>query len=415
MSEKSLEQIAFEMGTVMLNDTVSFDKKLQDIIPILSDYLKAAKCSIMLINRDEMTVEVRAATNQAIMGFSRNLSDVTISTRAIIDDKPFHVGSGKRSFFDTLDSSRYKSDYSLSIPIKHLDKKLGVINFTDFEATVDVDKETEQRAVELIKHFAAYLYAVMSREELQAKVGQLEGAVHELRNMNELRANLTGFLMHGLKGPISTIVANLDMMGYDPLTAEQAECLNLATEDVYRMQNMIMDMLDVMKMEEGSIAVYRADADIRMVIEREASSFSNLLARRNIELSLDVVPHVSYIDESLIGRVVVNVLRNAISHTPDGGSIIISASYCDDPKETIVSISDQGNGVPMDMRNKIFEKYCSGGDDIIALETGSGMGLTFCKLVVEAHGGHIWVEDAESGGAKFVFTLPETLTGKGLK
>jgi|GEM_PF-1872585 len=415
MSEKSLEQITFEMGTVMLNDPVALDNKLKDIVPILSDYLRAAKCSIMLINYEDMTVEVRAATNPEIIGFSRKLSDVTISTRAIIDDKPFHVGSGKRSFFDPLDASRYNTDYSLSVPVKHMNKKLGVINFTDFEAEGDLDDETERRAVALIKHFAAYLYAVLGREQLEAKVGRLEEAIRELNRMNEMKSALTGYIMRELKGPISTIVANLDMMGYDALTPEQAECLGLATEDVYRMQNMVMDMLDVMKMEEGDIAIYRADADIRTVIEREAAAFTNILARRDVELRIDVASHVSYIDESLIGRVVVNILRNAVSYTPDGGVITVSAYYNEDPKETLVSVSDQGKGVPADMRDRIFEKYCMGGDGGNIPEIGSGLGLAFCRLIVEAHGGRIWVEDAEGGGAKFVFSLPETLAGKGIK
>jgi signal transduction histidine kinase len=415
MGRKPLEQIIFEMGTVMLSELASLDDKLRDIVPLLSGYMNATKLSIMLINQDQMTLVVRASTNESIVGFSRNLSDVSISTRAIIDDKPFHVGSVKRTFFDPLDSSRYKSDYSLSVPIKHFDMKLGVINFTDFEATGDVDDETEPRAVAVIKHFAAYLYAVLGREQFEAKVSRLEEANREMRSMNEMRSSLTGLIMQDLKGPISTIVANLDMMGYDPLTSEQAECLNLATEDVYRMQNMVMDMLDVIKMEEGEIAIYRADADIRAMIEREAAAFANLLARRNMELRIDAVSHISYIDESLIGRVVVNILRNAISRTPDGGSITISACYSEGPKETIVSISDQGRGVAAEMRERIFEKYGSGGDGGRTYGTGSDMGLTFCQLIVEAHGGRIWVEDAESGGAKFVFSLPETLIVKGLK
>jgi signal transduction histidine kinase len=414
MSEKSLEQISFEMGTVMLNEPAPLNNKLRDIIPILSGYLKAAKCSIMLINYDEMTVEVRAATNESIVGLSRNLSDVTISTRAIIDNEPFHVGSGGRSFFDILDSSKYKSEYSLSIPIKHLDKRLGVINFTDFADPEKIDVETEKRAVNLIKHFAAYLYAVLSREQLEAKVKKLEDANQELRSLNEMKTNLTGFIIHDLKGPISTIVANLDMIGYDPLTPEQSECLNLATEDVYRMQNMVMDMLDVMKMEEGAIAIYREDVDIKTLIEREATSFANLLSRKNIKLIIDAVPHMSYLDEGLVGRVVVNILRNAISHSPEESAIIISAKYNQESKEVIVSVSDQGKGIPLEMRDRIFEKFCRCEEDLKTIK-GSGMGLTFCKLIVEAHGGLIWVEDAETGGAKFVFTLPETLAGKGFK
>jgi len=414
MGDKSLEHITFQMGTVLLNEPEPLDHKLLDIIPILSDYLGAASCSIMLINYDEMTVEVRAATNGKIVGLSRNLSDVTISTRAIIDNEPFHVGSGERSFFDIPDLSQYKSEYSISIPIRHFDKRLGVINFTDFAGGEKIDAETERRAVELIKHFAAYLYALLSREQLEKKVGKLETANDELRGLNEMKTSLTGFIIHDLKGPISTIVGNLDMMGYDPLTPEQAECLNLATEDVYRMQNMVQDMLDVMKMEEGAISIYREDCEIKSLIEREASSFSNLMDRRNIRLKIDAEPHVGYIDGDLIGRVLVNLLRNAISYTPDGSEITIAASYKKESKEVLVGVSDQGRGIPVEMRERIFEKYCRCEDNNKAVK-GSGMGLTFCKLIVEAHGGLIWVEESEAGGARFVFTLPETLPGKGIK
>jgi K+-sensing histidine kinase KdpD len=414
MSDTSLEHIAFQMGSVMLNDPLPLDQKLRDIIPILSGYLGAAKCSIMLINYDEMTVEVKAATNESIVGFSRNLSDVTISTRAILDNEPFHVGSGDRSFFDELESSNYQSEYSLSIPIRHLDKRLGVVNFTDFEDSGKIDPETERRAVDLIKHFAAYLYAVLSREQLETKVRKLEDANTELRSLNEMKTSLTGFIIHDLKGPISTIVANLDMMGYDPMTPEQSECLNLATEDVYRMQNMVMDMLDVMKMEEGAIAIYREDTDIRDLVEREAASFENLLSRKNIRLDVNAISRSLYIDGDLIGRVLINLVRNAISYAPEGGVITVSAGYNSESKETVVSVADQGKGIPVEMREKIFEKYCrcENGSSVVK---GTGMGLTFCKMIVEAHGGLIWVEDSESGGAKFVFTLPETLTGKGVK
>jgi two-component system sensor histidine kinase KdpD len=408
MGEKTLEQISFEMGNIMLSEPAALDCKLRDIVHKLAGCLGAGNCSIMLINYDDMTVEVRAATNPAVVGFSRNLSDVTISTRAILDNEPFHVGSGGRSFFDELDATKYRSEYSISIPIRHFDKRLGVVNFTDFSDTGAVDPGAERRAVELIKHFAAYLYAVLSREQLEKKVARLEESNSELRELNDMKTSLTGFIIHDLKGPISTIVANLDMMGYDPLTPEQAECLSLATEDIFRMQNMVMDMLDVMKMEEGAVAIYREDHDIRSLIEREAAQFANLLARRNMRIEIDAVSRSIYIDGDLIGRVLVNLLRNAVYHAPEGSLITAAAWYNAESREVVVSVSDQGKGIPPEMRERIFEKYCRLGNGG-GMGKGSGMGLTFCKLIVEAHGGFIWVEDADTGGARFVFTLPEML------
>jgi hypothetical protein len=174
MREKSLEQISFEMGAVMLNDAATLDLKLQALIPALTGFVNAAKCSIMIINSVDMTVEVRAATDPAILGLKRQLSDVTISTRALIDNRPFHFDAAKKEFFEPLESSRYQSEDSLSIPLKFLDRKIGVVNFTNFADPASINGEKIDGIMTLISHLAAYLYAAISREQLETKINQLE-------------------------------------------------------------------------------------------------------------------------------------------------------------------------------------------------------------------------------------------------
>jgi signal transduction histidine kinase len=227
--------------------------------------------------------------------------------------------------------------------------------------------------------------------------------------LDELRTNLTGFIVHDLKGPITTIMANLDMLNYEPLTPQQFEYVNLATEDVYKMQNMVLNILDVLKLEEGKIMIYREETDIYTLAKREITSLKNVLSRRNIELEFEGGSHICYIDENLIGRVVTNLLRNAIEHSPDGGKIRLNIQYHDSQKETRVSIADQGKGVPDDLKEKIFDKFFQVEGETKQRKTSTGLGLTFCKLVVNAHGGDIWVEDSEDRGSRFVFALPETL------
>jgi two-component system sensor histidine kinase KdpD len=413
MREKSLEQISFEVGAVMLNDASTLDRKLQELIPVLTGFVYAGKCSIMLINSVDMTVEVRAATDSAIIGLKRQLSDVTIATRALIDNKPFSFDAGKRDFFEPLETSRYKSEDSLSFPLKFLDRKIGVINFTNFIDDAPVSKDKIAGIMTVISHMAAYLYAAISREQLETKVQLLEEANQQLVQQDELKTNLTGFIVHDLKGPISTIMANLDMLSYEPLGPVQAEYVGLATEDVFRLQSMVLDILDVLKLEEGTISIFRDDVDIRALIEREVGTFRNLLLRKHVSVEIAAVSEICYIDDNLISRVVVNILRNALEHSPEGGLISINACFDSVSKEIIVSIADQGAGIPDELKIKIFEKYFRASEDVKLVKTGSGMGLTFCKLVIEAHGGVIWVEDTNTHGARFVFTLPQTLTGEG--
>ncbi len=404
--------VSFEMGSVMLNDALTLDQRLQELIPLLAGFTNAAKCSIMLINSGDMTIEVRAATDPAIIGLKRQLSDVTISTRALIDNGPFLSNARKREFFEPLETSRYQSGDSLSIPVKFLDRKIGVINFTNFAGLSAIDGEKIAGIMVLINHLAAYLYAAISREQLETKMHKLEEANRQLVQLAELKTSLTGFIVHDLKGPISTIMANLDMLSYESLAPNQAEYVGLATEDIFKLQSMVMDILDVLKLEEGTISIFRDDVDIRALIEREVDAFRNVLARRQVSVEIDAVSETCYIDENLISRIIVNMLRNALEHSPEGGLISITAHYDPAAKEMVVGISDQGKGIPDAIKEKIFEKYYRASDDAKTIKTGSGMGLTFCKLVVEAHGGVIKVEDTETGGARFVFNLPQTLTGE---
>jgi len=398
-----------KIGNILLQKDIGLNEKLQKIVVIIAKLLNVKKCSIMIVNPEDLTIEVKAATNHEIIGFKRKLCDVSIATRALIDDEPFYVDAKRRTFFKPLESSRYHSENSLSIPIKYFDKKLGVLNFTDSEEEKPFTIEQEIIAADIAQHLAPYIYAEQMKDALEKKVKKLEETNKRLMELDELRTNLTGFIVHDLKGPITTIMANLDMLSYEPLTPQQFEYVNLATEDVYKMQNMVSNILDVLKLEERKIMIYREETDIYTLAKREIASLKNVLSRRNINLIFEGSSHICYIDENLIGRTITNLLRNAIEHSPDGGKIELTIQYNENKKETVISIADQGKGVPDDLKEKIFDKFFQADGETKQRKTSTGLGLTFCKLVVNAHGGDIWVEDSESRGARFVFTLPETL------
>jgi signal transduction histidine kinase len=106
----------------------------------------------------------------------------------------------------------------------------------------------------------------------------------------------------------------------------------------------------------------------------------------------------------MIHRVLNNLIDNALKYSPQNGEVIITAEIIADGK-LVVKVKDQGPGVPDDYKNRIFERFVqipSSG----SRKRGSGLGLTYCRLAVEAHGGEIWVEDSPDGGSIFIFTLP---------
>jgi signal transduction histidine kinase len=238
-------------------------------------------------------------------------------------------------------------------------------------------------------------------------IRSLEERNEQLMRLDELKTNLTSFIIHDLKGPISAIIGNLDMLSCEPLTPQQLDYLNISLGDAYRLQRMALNILDVLKLEDSMVQILREKTDMRALAEKEAMSFKSILSRRNIELAVEGSPRLCSIDKSLIGRTISNLLLNAIEHSPDNARITISIEHDNNRKETVVAVSDQGPGVPVELREKIFDKFFQAAEGRKHRKTTTGLGLTFCKLAVNDHGGNIRVEDAEPCGARFVFILPD--------
>ncbi|MCE5312205.1 MAG: hypothetical protein LLF86_03535 [Nitrospiraceae bacterium] len=407
LPDDRLLRLHYDINTKLLDPGRDHSAKLQDVAHMIADFFSAKKCSIMMINNQDMTLDVAASTNPAIIGLKRNLADVTISTRALLDNEPFRADGKRRSFFSPLEKSMYDSEYSISIPIRYFDKKIGVVNMTDFREGLELTPEQEEQAVSIVTMTAPLLYAEHTTRLLESKISRLEETNKKILELDEMKTALTHFIVHDLKGPIATVTANLDMLSYEELTPEQFEYLNLATEDIFKMQRMVMNILDVLKLEEGRIAIYREECDINEIAERETKSVKSLVARRNMSIDVTGSSYSCYIDENLIGRTISNLLINAIEHTKDGSAIKVETGYNDQAKEVIVKVTDNGPGIPDDMKEKIFDKYFQIKENNKQRKATTGLGLNFCKLVVEAHGGRLYVENAPGGGSVFIFTLPE--------
>ncbi|MCC6347528.1 MAG: hypothetical protein IT388_10115 [Nitrospirales bacterium] len=393
---------------LLLPEALPFREKLQKVVDSFAERFRMAKCSLMLVNHDDLTLEVVAATNPGIIGCKRKLSDIAVSTMALADNAPFLADGKKRAHFAPLESSSYSSELSLSVPLRYLDRRLGVINFTDPEEGQPFAPGQERLLVGIVGDLAPYLNAALEHESCRTSARRLEEENRRLLRLDELKTNLTNFIVHDLKGPLSTIIANLDMLYSGPLTPQQSECLSLAVEDASRMERMVMNILDVLKLEESKIRVFREETDIRRLAEREISSFRSAAARKKVEIVLEGEPHRCAVDETLIGRTLSNLLLNAVEHSPEGSRVTVAVRYDDAGRETVVSVSDQGAGIPGALREKVFDKFFQVQEEGRRLRKATtGLGLAFCKLVVAAHGGRIGVEDSGEGGARFVFTLPE--------
>jgi signal transduction histidine kinase len=171
------------------------------------------------------------------------------------------------------------------------------------------------------------------------------------------------------------------------------------------MLELVNAILDIGRMESGQMPLEKSEVSLAELIAGVVESQLPLVAEKGLRLESEVPPDLppAYADAALIERVLRNLIGNAIKFTSTGDIVRVAARADMSGEHSIfVSVSDTGPGIPADIRELLFEKFVTGQQE----ERGSGLGLAFCKMAVEAHGERIWVESPPGGGTTFTFTLP---------
>jgi signal transduction histidine kinase len=172
------------------------------------------------------------------------------------------------------------------------------------------------------------------------------------------------------------------------------------------MLELVNSILDVSRLESGRMPLNRAKVEMDHLIAEMLRAQSPLAVSKGLSLESDAPPTLppAWVDAELIGRVLQNLVGNAIKFTPSGGVIRlgVKSDASSGHAMLLVSVCDNGPGIPDEIKGRLFQRFVSGRQQ----EHGSGLGLAFCKVAVEAHGGRIWVESAPGQGTTFTFSLP---------
>ena len=186
------------------------------------------------------------------------------------------------------------------------------------------------------------------------------------------------------------------------------EFVGLSLRSATNLLGMVNDLLDVSKMQSGRMDVNREPVQLRSIVDAALEQVHYLAEDRQIALGTQLSPDLPalYADREKVRRVLVNLLANAIKFTPRGGSVSLSASHAADDQQVLVAVADTGEGIPEEYRETIFDKFAQVESRKAGRSMATGLGLTFCKMAVEAHGGRIWVESKVGEGSTFFFTLP---------
>ena len=230
-----------------------------------------------------------------------------------------------------------------------------------------------------------------------------------LEELERLRAEFLGMVSHELRVPLTSITGSVTTLlealsELDP--AEMTQFFRIIRDQSNHMRYLIGDLLDVARIDTGTLPVSPAPADSAEMVDEAKNRFLSGGGRDNIQidLPLDLPPVMA--DRRRIIQVVNNLLSNADRYSPEGSLIRVTAAF--QGLNVAISVADRGRGVSADVLPHLFRKFARiDGDDRGSSIAGSGLGLAICKGLVEAHGGRIWAESDGPGlGARFTFTLP---------
>lgn len=244
--------------------------------------------------------------------------------------------------------------------------------------------------------------------DLELRVtAELQESYRRLQELEKLRDDLTRMIIHDLRTPLTSVITGmqtLEIVG--DLNADQREMMGIAITGGETLLGMINALLDVEKLEDGSMpldyTLLSAAELIAFAVGQVASlaEGARLTLRQETAADLPLLPG----DEGKLRRILVNLLGNAIKFTPPGGTITVGAVCTEEA--FLFSVRDTGEGIPAEAFGRIFEKFGQVASRRGGRLMSTGLGLTFCKLAVEAHGGQIEVESQPGQGSTFRFTIP---------
>ena len=267
-----------------------------------------------------------------------------------------------------------------------------------------MDKELTEAKLE---NFQLKQSSRTSAALLSQVIGQIEADRKKILELEKLRDDLTRMIVHDLKNPLAGIVSANELFAaglLGPLTAEQKKYVELSMVSSKKLLNLILDLLDTRKIEANKLALNKTGFSAAELLKnlawleilgKQGKKTIKMLAAEDLKISAD---------QNLITRVLENLLTNAIKHTPSGGQITLSIKRQNN--KILFEVIDTGEGIPKEFLGRLFEQFFKVESQTLKTNIDTGLGLAFCKMAVEAHGGKIGVESEAGKGSRFYFFLP---------
>jgi len=251
---------------------------------------------------------------------------------------------------------------------------------------------------------------VRSLLKLKAATDALEESLRKQKELEKVRDDLMKMIVHDLKSPLTSIIGAMEMLmdgDFGPLTTEQRGALGDAETRAEDLRALIEDLLEVARLEETRLTLNLAPTAPGALLAEMRYEWDIRVQQEGATVNVDVADDAPIIeaDQALLKRVFGNLIQNALTHS--ARAITLSLSARKENEGTLFTVADNGVGIPPEYHDIIFRKFEQVKTPHIPRVRSSGLGLAFCKLVVAAHGGRIWVKSGgDMVGSAFHFWLP---------
>lgn len=286
----------------------------------------------------------------------------------------------------------------LALPIRIESETVGVLNVED--TRLHAFDETDKMVLETLSD---HLGIAIKNARLY---GEISTANMKLTELDRMKSEFLGIVSHDFRSPLSSIIlAGKSLLKNEAIKPLQRvkEYLQIIVDQANRLNQLAEDTLSITKIESGQLSFFFKIVNVERLVQ-DAISMVRFSSRHQISYLVDANAAFIKGDQTKLRQVIQNLVSNAVKYSPQGGKVVVTVS--DNPPDgIIVSVSDQGMGIPPDQMDKLFQKFSRVNSAQTQDIKGAGLGLWICREVVQAHGGKIWIESEVGKGTTMKFTL----------
>jgi signal transduction histidine kinase len=415
-TRRDLEQRVKELTVLFgvsksVTSLLDLDKVLERVVEAAVFIARAEEGALWLLepNTNELLLRAEKGLDQQRAQLRRLRAHDSLVGQVFRGLRPVRLISGVGE-----DGMKIKTDYLaralLSVPLIAKGQAIGVLSVANRMDATPFTANNEATLQTLADYAAIAITNARLYSEIHSFSQELEAKVRE--RTQELR-NSVSAVYHELNNPIAAIQGYTALLlegKVGKLSTDQARFLGRIKTNTRRLINLVEDLSDISKLEDGRLVIHPAPLDLGRIVQETVNSLVSTIEEKGLRVEVSLAPDTAMVmgDPQRVGQILTNLVSNACRYTPAGGQITIASHRANGAAE--MTVQDTGIGICEEDLERIFERFYRSDDPLVQEHPGTGLGLAIARSLVELHGGQLWVKSTVGKGSSFGFTLPLALS-----